>query len=54
MKTMFDREFFSSKLGIAALASIIAMISFNAFALNQQICLAADANPVDAPLVELA
>ncbi|WP_164549796.1 hypothetical protein [Altericroceibacterium xinjiangense] len=31
---MYDRRFFASKLGLAALASIAAMVSFNVFALT--------------------
>ena len=34
---MFDREFLTSKLGIAALVSIAAMVTFNVFALTQDI-----------------
>ena len=34
---MYSREFFASKLGLAALVSIAAMVSFNAFALTQQL-----------------
>ena len=33
---MYDREFFTSKLGVAALVSIGAMVTFNIFALTQQ------------------
>ena len=34
---MYDREFFTSKLGVAALVSIAAMVTFNVFALTQQL-----------------
>jgi hypothetical protein len=51
---MYDREFFASKLGIAALVSIAAMITFNAFELTQQLGIEAEAEVVAAPLVELA
>ena len=51
---MYDREFFTSKLGIAALVSIGAMVTCNIFALTQQTETAADAAVVVAPMVELA
>ncbi len=51
---MYSREFFASKLGIAALVSIAAMITFNAFALTQQLGMSAERVVVSAPLVELA
>jgi hypothetical protein len=34
---MFDRDFFTSKLGAAALVSIAAMVTFNVLALTQQL-----------------
>ena len=34
---MYDREFFTSKLGVAALVSIAAMVTFNVFALTHQL-----------------
>jgi len=51
---MYDRSFFASKLGLAALVSIAAMSAFNVFALTQQIGMTPDAVIVAAPLVELA
>ena len=51
---MYDREFFASKLGVAALVSIAAMITFNAFALTQQLGTTPDKAVVAAPPVELA
>jgi hypothetical protein len=51
---MYDREFFTSKLGIAALVSIGAMVTFNLFALTQQADLAAETAVLTAPGVELA
>ena len=51
---MYDRDFFTSKLGIAALVSIAAMVSFNVFALTHQLGTTADAVVVAAPVVELA
>lgn len=34
---MFDRSFIASPVGKAALASLVAMVAFNIFALNQQL-----------------
>ena len=51
---MYNREFFASKLGLAALLSIAAMITFNAFALTQQLGMAPDPVVATAPPVELA
>ncbi|AKH41090.1 hypothetical protein FHS61_001614 [Altererythrobacter atlanticus] len=51
---MFDRSFFASKLGFAALVSIAAMSAFNVFALTQQIGMTPHAAMVAAPLVQLA
>ena len=51
---MYDREFFASKLGVAALLSIAAMITFNAFALTHQLGRPAGSIVVAAPPVELA
>jgi hypothetical protein len=50
---MYDREFFNSKLGAAALVSIAAMVSFNAYALTQQLDQPANITAVE-PMVELA
>ena len=51
---MYDREFFTSKLGIAALMSIAAMVTFNVFALTQQLGGTSQRMVVGAPVVELA
>jgi hypothetical protein len=34
---MFDRSFFASPVGKAAVASLVAMVAFNIFALTQQL-----------------
>jgi hypothetical protein len=34
---MYDRRFFASKLGLAALVSVAAMVTFNVYALTQQV-----------------
>ena len=36
-QTMFDRKFFQSKLGTAAMLSIAAMVGMNVVALNTQL-----------------
>ncbi|WP_305098306.1 hypothetical protein [Croceibacterium aestuarii] len=57
---MFDRNFFTSKLGIAALVSAAMMVIFNVYALNIQHVAAAPAAATAAgsalglPLVVLA
>ena len=51
---MFDRDFFTSKLGIAALVSLAAMVTFNILVLTQQLGLSAETVVVAAPMVELA
>ena len=51
---MFDRDFFTSKLGVAALVSIAAMVTFNALALTHQLDASAETAVVVAPMVELA
>jgi hypothetical protein len=52
---MYDRRFFASKVGLAALASIAAMAAFNLYAFSQQIALAPPGHVVAAAsLVELA
>src|SRR5690606_14301705 len=51
---MFDRDFFASKLGLAALESVAAMVTFNVFALSHQLGTTADAVVITAPVVELA
>jgi hypothetical protein len=40
-KSMYDRRFFASRLGLSALVSIAAMVTFNVYALTQQIGLRA-------------
>ncbi len=51
---MFDRDFFTSKLGLAALVSVAAMVTFNVLALTQQLDASAETAVVVAPMVELA
>ena len=52
---MYDRRFFASKVGLAALASVAAMVTFNVYALSQQIALAPSGTSVAmAQLMELA
>lgn len=51
---MYDRSFFSSKLGVAALVSIAAMVTFNVLALTQQLGMMPAAELAAAPLVEVA
>lgn len=51
---MYDREFFTSKLGLAALVSIAAMVTFNVVALTQQLGMPHETKLVAAPMVELA
>ena len=51
---MYDREFFTSKLGVAALVSIAAMVTFNVFALTHQLESTSETVVVTAPVVELA
>ena len=50
---MYDRRFFTSKLGLAALVSLAAMVTFNVYALTQQIGLQPPLAAA-APTVELA
>jgi hypothetical protein len=52
---MYDRDFFTSKLGIAALVSIAAMVTFNVYTLTNQYGMTTEQVVVVAPLaVELA
>jgi len=51
---MYDREFFASKLGVAALVSVAAMITFNVFALTNQLDTTSEPVVVAAHAVELA
>ena len=51
---MFDRDFFASKLGGAALVSVAAMITFNVLALTYPIDARSESAVVLAPVVSLA
>jgi hypothetical protein len=51
---MYDRDFFTSKLGLAALVSIAAMVTFNVYALTNQYGMAAEQVVATMPSVELA
>jgi hypothetical protein len=51
---MYDREFFTSKLGVAALVSIAAMVAFNIVALSHQLDRPQETRIVSASMVELA
>jgi hypothetical protein len=51
---MFDRAFLASKLGIAALVSVAAMVTFNVFALTYQVGTTAENVVVVRTAVELA
>ena len=51
---MYDRDFFTSKLGIAALVSIAAMVTFNIYALTHQTGMTTEQVVVATPSVELA
>jgi hypothetical protein len=51
---MYDREFFATKLGVAALVSVAAMVTFNVYALSQQYGVTTEQLVVAAPLAELA
>ncbi|WP_183029927.1 hypothetical protein [Altericroceibacterium spongiae] len=55
---MYDRQFFTSKLGLAAIASMMAMIAFNIATLGSQLGMTSDITPnilmVGASSVELA
>ncbi|MEO6388990.1 MAG: hypothetical protein ABIT16_03575 [Croceibacterium sp.] len=51
---MYDREFFASKLGLAALVSLAAMVTFNVVALTNQLSVPHETRFVSAPMVELA
>ena len=51
---MYDRDFFTSKLGLAALVSIAAMVTFNVYALTHQYGMAAGQVVAATPSVELA
>jgi hypothetical protein len=51
---MYDRRFFSSTLGKAAMISVAAMLAFNVLALSQQLQAAPAPLAQTAPIVELA
>ncbi len=51
---MYDQRFFASKLGLSALVSIAAMVSFNFYALAQQPAHAAELPAVTVQTAELA
>jgi hypothetical protein len=52
---MYDRRFFASKVGLSALVSVAAMVTFNVYALTQQVGLQPHVvSAAAAPLVELA
>ncbi|WP_193391539.1 hypothetical protein [Erythrobacter sp. SG61-1L] len=51
---MFDRQFFSSKLGKAAIISLAAMLAFNILALSQQLQAAPVPLALATQVVELA
>jgi hypothetical protein len=51
---MYDQRFFASKLGLSALVSIAAMVSFNLYALAQQPAHAAEMPGVAVATAELA
>jgi hypothetical protein len=51
---MYDQRFFASKLGLSALVSIAAMVSFNLYALSQQPARAADLPAITVNTAELA
>ena len=53
---MYDRRFFATKLGLSAVMSIAAMVTFNVYALTQQVGMAHPpaASVAAGPLVELA
>lgn len=51
---MYDRDFFTSKLGLAALVSIAAMVTFNVYALTHQYGMTAEQAVASRPSVELA
>ena len=51
---MYDRDFFTSKLGVAALVSIAAMVTFNVYALTHQYGMTSKLVVATTPIVELA
>jgi hypothetical protein len=51
---MYDRDFFTSKLGVAALVSIAAMVTFNVYALTHHYGMTAEQVVAATPSVELA
>ena len=51
---MLDQRFFAGKVGIAALASIVAMVAFNAYALGQSPAVPSDLLAIGTAWVALA
>jgi len=51
---MFDRRFYATNVGRAAVASVLAMLAFNIFAITQQLDMSPAAAMAAAPIVELA
>jgi len=51
---MYDREFFTSKLGLAALVSVVAMVTFNVVVVMHDFADAQETTLVSAPIVALA
>ena len=51
---MYDRDFFTSKLGLAALVSLAAMETFHVYALTHQYGMTTEKALAVAPVVELA
>jgi hypothetical protein len=51
---MYDRDFFTGKLGLAALVSIAAMVTFNVYALTNQHGMTTEQVVVAPTSVELA
>jgi hypothetical protein len=51
---MFDRRFYATSLGRAAVASVLAMLAFNIFAITHQMEIRPGAAMAAVPIVELA
>ena len=51
---MYDRRFFTSRLGMSAVVSIAAMVTFNVYAFTQQVGLGAPLASAAVSTVELA
>lgn len=50
---MFDRRFFTSKLGIAALVSVLMMVTFNVYAVSSQLAASVPITDASAPAMGL-